>query len=285
MERTARIDRRRARGVALVSVLLLIAGLIAIATAIVTLSVSQRRVAARTAEAAIRRDLLDGALQVALAEIAHGKPDGPYWHPRQPRLVRVAGELVEVTLEREGGRIDLNTADPRYLVAAFAAMGRPEAEARASAARIRDWTDADEQASPAGAERREYAQAQLRYEPRNGPFESVDELRQVLGLHALSDEQLDAFTVYSQQLEPSASDAPPAVRDALAWLARAAGEGGTNAPPASVALGDSSEPVSYAGSVIRLRACLAAQRAAPCRITVQRATGSSRQPYQVFAWR
>lgn len=286
MDRRARTERhRRSRGVALVAVLLLVAGLIAVATAVVTLSVNHRRAAQRAAEAESRRELLDGAIRVALAEIAGGKPEGPYWLPRQPRMVKVADALVEVTLEREGGRIDLNTADPKYLVAALVVMGRSEAEARAGAVRIRDWIDADDVAGPGGgAERREYQAAKLQYEPRNGPFESVGELRQVLGLHDLTDAQLDAFTVYSQQAEPFAAEAPQIVRDALAWLAGTAGQGGAEtvppAPPAS-SLG----PVSYAGSVIRLRACNSRERAAPCRTTVQRVTGSSRQPFQVFAWR
>jgi len=278
--------QRRTRGVALVAVLLLVAGLIAIATAIVTLSVAQRRGAQRAFEAEARRELLDGAIRVALAEMSSGKPDGPYWHPRQPRTVSIGGKRAEVTIEREGGRIDLNTAEPKYLVAALAVLGRPEGEARIAAVRIRDWIDADDQAGPdGGAERREYQAAKLSYEPRNGPFESVEELRQVLGLNDLTDQQLEAFTVYSQQLEPYGSEAPPTVRDALNWLSRSAGEGGVNVAPPDNAVTDSSQPVSYAGSVIRLRACLLGEKEAPCRVTVQRITGSSRESFQVFAWR
>jgi general secretion pathway protein K len=269
-----------------VAVLLLVAGLIAIATAVVTMSVNQRRASQRVAEAETRRELLDGAIRVALAEIAAGKPEGPFWHPRQPRRVKVGNTAVEVTLEREGGRIDLNTAEPKYLVAAFVAMGKTENEARTAAARIRDWMDSNDVASPqGGAERDEYVASGSGYGPRNAPFETPEELRQVLGLHAVTDAQLDVFTVYSQQTEPFAADAPEGVRNALMWLARSAGEGGAIVMPLEAPLSESDAPVSYAGSVIRLRACLADERKAPCRMTVQRATGSSRLPFQVFAWR
>ena len=118
--------RTRQRGVALVAVLLLVAGLIAIATAVVTLSASQRRAAQRAYEADARRELLDSGLRVALAEISFGKVEGPFWHPRQPRIVSVGGKRVEVTLEREAGRIDLNTADEKYLVAALVTSGLTE---------------------------------------------------------------------------------------------------------------------------------------------------------------
>jgi hypothetical protein len=50
-------------------------------------------------------------------------------------------------------------------------------------------------------------------------------------------------------------------------------------------LPDAMQAVSYAGTVVRLRACMEAERAAPCRVTVQRVTGSSRQPFLVLAWR
>ena len=278
--------RRSDRGVALVAVLLLVAGLIAIATAIVVLSVSQRRTAQRAHEAALRREILDGALRVALAEIAFGKPDGPYWHPRAPRFVEIGGRRVEVSLEREAGRIDLNTADERYVVAGLVAAGKTEADARAGAARIRDWIDPDDAVTARiGAERDDYRRAGLSYQPRNGPMESVEEIRQVLGLADLADPGLDAFTIYSQQLEPAPGESPPATRAALDWLARSAGQGGTHAPLEPAAPPSPNDPVSYAGSVVRLRACLADERDAPCRMTVQRVTGSARQPFLVFMWR
>jgi general secretion pathway protein K len=275
----------RHRGVALVAVLLLVAGLIAIATAVVTLSASQRRVAQRAYAADARREVLDAGIRVALAEISFGKAEGPFWHPRQPRIVKVAGRRVEVTLERENGRIDLNTADEKYLVAGLAAAGMSVTAARTGAARICDWIDPDDQPQPReGAEREQYRAAGLAYEPRNGPMESVEEVRQIMGLRALSDASLDAFTVYSQQTEPAPAEAPQIVRDALAWLLSSAGDGGVSTLPAP-GLASATEAVSYAGSVIRLRACVENEADAPCRTNVVRVTGSARQPILVLSWR
>lgn len=272
-------------GVALIAVLLLVAGLIAIATAVVTLSASQRRAAQRAFEADARREVLDSGLRVALAEISFGKVQGPFWHQRQPRIVSVGGKRVEVTLEREAGRIDLNTADEKYLVAALVTSGLTESEARTGASRIRDWIDADEKpGANDGAEREQYLEEGLKYEPRNAPMENIEEVRQVLGLRGLSDESIDAFTVYSQQLEPASSAAPQVVRDSLDWLAGVAGQGGVDAMGAST-LSNSNEAVSYAGSVVRLRACVEGDGEAPCRTVVVRVTGSTRQPFQFLFWR
>jgi type II secretory pathway component PulK len=267
----------RSRGVALVAVLLLVAGLIAIATAVVTLSASQRRAAQRAYEADARREILDGALRVALAEISFGKAQGPYWHPRQPRIVKVGEKRVEVTLEREVGRIDLNTAEEKYLVAALVVAGMSEADARTGTARVQDWIDADDKAAPnGGAEREEYRSAGLAYEPRNAPMETVEEVRQIMGLRALSDADLEPFTVYSQQREPFAGEASPATRRVLETFGQQA------APPPAPP--NSNDPVSYGGAVIRLHACEEGMKEV-CREVVVRVTGSAREPWQTMSWK
>jgi general secretion pathway protein K len=267
----------RQRGVALVAVLLLVAGLVAIATGVVALSLSQRMAAHQSHEAEVRREAIDGALRVALAEIAFGKTSGPFWYPRVPRTVVVAGKRIEIVLERESGRIDLNTADEKYIVAGLQAAGLREADARTGAARIRDWTDPDDSASGReGAEEEVYRRAGMAFGPRNGPFETVDEVRQVMGLSALSDEALEGFTVYSQQREPSATEAPEAARKAFGVL------GVELALP--TALPNASDAVSYAGNVIRLRGCDEAMKQA-CRVVVVRISGSTRAPWQVMVWR
>lgn len=279
-----RRNRPDQRGVALVSVLLLLAGLIAIATAVITLSTAQRRAAQRAEESDARKVLLDSALRIALAEIAYPKPDGPFWYPDQPRTLKVGTRAVDVSLQRETGRIDLNMAEDKFLVAALAVNGFSEADARAGAARIRDWTDADEERRLRGAERADYRQAGLSHEPRNAPMESIEELRQVMGLHALTDEALDLFTVYSQQREPATSEASEEVQETLRWLARAAGEGGFNAPATATSPSPTNVAVSYAGTVVRLRACVSdAQNF--CRTVVVRFTGARRQPWHTFVWR
>jgi general secretion pathway protein K len=265
----------RHRGVALVAVVLLVAGLVAIATAVVALSVSQRRSAQRMHEADVRREAIDGALRVALAEISFGKASGPFWHPRVPRTVVVAGRRIEIVLERESGRIDLNTADEIFIVAALQAAGLNEAEAHTGASRIRDWIDTDDEpAGRDGAERETYRRAGMPYGPRNGPMETTEEVRQVLGLGGLSDGAIAAFTVYSQQREPFAAEAPPATRRALRLLGM---EGEPASPP------NANDPVSYAGSVIRLHACEERAEGA-CRVLVVRMTGSSRQPWLLLHW-
>ena len=107
----------------------------------------------------------------------------------------VLGASVEVTVERDLGRVDLNTASNALIFAVFAANGVEDDRAHLLADRIEDWKDADDSARDHGAERSQYVAAGLHYVPRNGPFESVDELRQVLGCAEIDAALFDAFTV------------------------------------------------------------------------------------------
>lgn len=273
--------RRQPRGFALITVLLLVVGLTAIATILVMLSVNQRQGAHGAMTVETRREALDGALRVALIELSSPRPKGPWWRVGAPHAVEIGKQRIEVTLQREAGRIDLNTAREEFLVGWLAARGMSEAEARAAAAKIRDWTDADDDMRADGAERGEYRAAGSSYAPRNGPLESVEELRQVIGFSQIDAQALDAVTVYSQQLEPSAADMPEGAAAAVRWLSRQAGQG--NAAPPQAPPASQNGPVSYDGQVVRLKACVA-QTPDTCRMLIARITGSRLQPVLVLKW-
>jgi len=272
---------QRGRGFALITVLLLIVGLTAIATTLALLSVNQRLGAQGGAALDTRREALDGALRVALLEMSVPKPKGPWWHVGSPRVLAMGKQRVEVSVQREAGRIDLNTAREELLVAWLAVRGMPEPEARAGVARLRDWTDSDDDRRPDGAERGEYRAAALGYAPRNGPLETVEELRQIIGFAQLDDAALDAVTVYSQQLEPSPNDMPEAVATAVRWLNK--GQGAAPALPQAAAA-PVNDPVSYDGQVVRLKACIQKHPEA-CRTAIARITGSRLRPVLVLKWR
>lgn len=93
-----------------------------------------------------------------------------------------AGEVVQLSVEYERGKINLNRANFSLLSAAFAANGMSTVEARKLAGAIIDWRDRDtDPFGDYGAELSTYETAGLKYGPRNGPFESVGELVHVLG--------------------------------------------------------------------------------------------------------
>ena len=280
---------RRGRGIALIAVLWLVALLTLLATTVVSLSVTHRRTAESYAESVQADSTLDSAIRVALLRLIAPPDRGAGSALEQTQSLAILGSSVEVTLQRETGRIDLNTAEPDLLVALFAANGWRESDARSMVARIIDWKDPDDTPEEGGAEVREYRDAHLPYGPRNAPFESVEELRQVLGSERIGDELFDSLTVFTHSTGGSQSAATPAVKRALAWaderqlgghhwLREAAGGGGAAPIP--------SPDSTLSGEVVRVRACVNTQRAGTlrCRVAVVRLTGNVLVPLQVFEW-
>jgi general secretion pathway protein K len=274
------------QGLALIAVLWLIAILTVLATAAVTLSLTHRRATENYLQSLQADNTADSAIRLALVTLIAPPDRAPAWPIGQTETISVFDTPVEVTLDLEDGRIDLNTADPDLLFALFAANGWPEAQAHSLVARITDWKDADDDTSPNGAEAREYRTAGLPYGPRNAPFESVAELRQVLGAAEIDPEVLDSLTVFTHSNACSPSAATPAVKRALTW-ADERHLGGhrwitDSTSVVSSVIGNSDSSVS--GEVLRARACLAAKHTRHCRLAVVRLTGSLRKPIQVFVW-
>lgn len=89
---------------------------------------------------------------------------------------------LAISVYNESSRIDLNQADANLLTALFVVLGVPDDASAALADRILDWRDPDDLKGPNGAEDPDYAAAGLPHGAKDGPFTSVEELRQVMGI-------------------------------------------------------------------------------------------------------
>jgi general secretion pathway protein K len=277
---------KRPRGVALITVLWLVALLTMLATSVVTLSLSERRLATRNIEAMRTDALADSAVRLTLLKLIAPKPRSEPIRPGSVLPVEAMGSTFEVLIERELGRMDLNTADQELIFAMFAANGWSEEEAAALSAKIADWKDRDDTPGEGGgAERSDYVAAKLAHTPRNGQFESVEELRQVLGAANVSEEILQAFTVYTHTRSPADVSAVPAARKALEYAdKRQLGGHKWLTSAAENASDEGQQQQSLTGEVVRVRACLPVN-SARCRVVIARLTGSRDQPLQIFVWK
>ena len=113
----------------------------------------------------------------------------------------IGPHTVRVTATSESGKIDLNRApEPLITAAVAAAVQDPDVSVSGLADAILDWRDHDDEARPQGAEKTEYEAAGLPYGPRNGPFQSIEELDQVLGMTDGAYQHLrHTVTVYARQ--------------------------------------------------------------------------------------
>lgn len=275
--------RGSAKGFALIAVLWLVSLLTLLATAAAVMSVSHRRASQRLAERVTLEASADSAIRLVVLRIVAPASSGePITAGKELQIETPAGP-VAVTVGRERERIDLNTADEQLLFALFAANGWEAPKARAMVARMEDWIDADDEPRKEGAEARDYAAVGRPYGPRNGAFESVEELRQVLGSEDISPALFDAFTVYTHERVPAASVASAPVMSALRFAEQQHLGDHTWVPEGGIVAADASR--IYVGEVLRVRACAGLEGAQRCRMAVIRVTGSSQHPLQVYSWR
>jgi len=85
-------------------------------------------------------------------------------------------------MQDEVGRIDINTAREELLRGLLISQGMVEEDALKLVDAIADWRDADSQKRLRGAEASDYIAAGLNYPPANAPFQSIEELKLVVGM-------------------------------------------------------------------------------------------------------
>lgn len=202
--RCAASTRARARGVALLLVLWLIALLTALIGAF-ALSARIEHMQGRVLHRGVAGDQAARAgLEYAMARLSDPSPDRRWLPDGRDYAWAFAGTPLRVRIVDESGKVDLNAAEQPLLAALLRVTGAEPGQAEALAGAIMDWRDADDLGQPQGAaEDPQYAAAGLPYGAKDAPFESVAELELVLGMTAdLYAGLAEHVTVHSGQATP-----------------------------------------------------------------------------------
>ena len=262
---------RKMQGLALITVLWLISLLTLLATAMLAISRNHGRMSVRAAQRIEAESIADSAIRLTLLRINAPLREGQSIGFSAGWRMVVFDKPVDIRLEREAGRVDLNATGAPLLTTVLIAGGLQPQQAHALASRIIDWRDADDELQAGGAEAAEYNRENLSYAPRNAPFQSIGELRHVLGAADLSPKILDAFTVYSTRSPTIARDfAHPLVATAMSSLADESG----------AVLG----PQLLAGQVVRIHACVEQGAITLCRSVIARMTAHGQRPFLIYDW-
>ena len=209
-------DTSRSRGLALISVLWVVALLSVLAIGILHTGRTDAQLARNLVEAAQAEALADGAIEVALAHLMAPISSGGWRQDGATYGWRTDGGEVRVRITEEAGKIDLNAAPDELLVALLQASGLERTEAARLAATIIDFRDEDKLPGPGGAEDPDYLRAGAPHGARDASFYIIDELQQVLGVSAAVYSRIaPALTVHSGRQFPVGASAPRIVREAL----------------------------------------------------------------------
>ena len=212
--------RTAEKGVALVAVLWVIALLSMMAAVFAAETRTETDLARNLAENAKAEAQADAGVYRAIAMLLD--PD----QTRQPRVDgrsyqwSFAGGQVLVSIQDEGGKVDLNAAPDGLLQGLFISVGVAPDAASTLVDRIRDFTDRDHIKRLNGAEDEDYRLAGVGYDAKDAPFDSVAELEQVLGVtHELFVRVEPFVTVYTGLNGINPLTAPREVRAAAALSA------------------------------------------------------------------
>ncbi len=128
---------------------------------------------------------------------------------------RLGGTVVDVEAVNQSGLLNPNLASPEMLAALFSRLGVGAAAGSRLAGAIVDWRNPGQRLGPGGGKAAEYRAAGLDYAPAGAPFQSLGELRDVLGMtpDALA-ALLPHLTLFSDR-DPDPLLADPIVRAAL----------------------------------------------------------------------
>jgi general secretion pathway protein K len=117
----------------------------------------------------------DGAVEAAVLQLLQGtlQPD---------QVLRIGAARVEVRVRDEADKINPNETTVAVLQALLNNLGVDAATAASLAMAITDWRTATSQSLAGGSKLAQYRAAGLPYAPPNRPFDSVDEIGEVVGM-------------------------------------------------------------------------------------------------------
>jgi general secretion pathway protein K len=116
------------------------------------------------------------------------------------------GAKVQIEVQDESGKIDINASGLNTLTMMFKAAGVEQFEADKLAAAVVDWRDVDDLLTLNGAEDNDYESAGLPYGAADAPFTTIGELQQVLGMdYELYAKLQNEITIYGGLDRPNAA--------------------------------------------------------------------------------
>jgi general secretion pathway protein K len=218
--------------------------LAAIATSLAFTGDITYRQAQNSFQAAYNNALADAAVNRAVLALLDPRNAGGLLRSTADQKFEFGGASIRLRIRDELGKIDLNQTDGSVLIKLFQSASLDGAAAEVLTDKVLDWRDGSPFKRVNGAKADEYRAAGYDYEPRNGPFQSVDELALVMGMTRELYRRVEpALTVYSGRQFVDPQSATPEVLAALPWLAEAQAAGqvagaataaGVLGPPMSV---------------------------------------------------
>lgn len=197
------------RGVAFIVVLWLMALLTILLGSFALISRTEGMQARHLFDATEARYAAEAGVNHAVYQMAIADPMMRWLPDGRAYQIGFEDAAIAIEITDESGLIDLNVADVMTLNNLLVAAGAEQDVAMQIADAIQDWRDTDDLVSPNGAEDDDYEAAGYTYGAKDGLFDTVSELQQVMGVTAEIYQRIaPALTIYSGQSSPNLAFAP-----------------------------------------------------------------------------
>jgi len=160
--------------------------------------------------------LIEAAISRTIVELS--KPDSSQIWTRDGGIQTWAfgGAAILIAIQDARGLIDLNQGDKSSMKKLIEGFEIASEDAAKISDAIIDWRDSNKFAQLNGAEDSDYESAGLPYRSKDAPFDTVEELRLVLGVtHEVYQKLAPFVTVHSKSKNVNSEVAPPEVLLAL----------------------------------------------------------------------
>ena len=171
-------------------------------------------------DSAQARSLAEAGLWLAVADLLRPLSERRWPADGTPAETTFGGAAISLRIRDEAGRIDLNEARPELLLGLLEAAAAADRDVTLLRNAILDWRDPDHERRVPGAEDADYLSAG--YEAKDGPFNSIAELRRVAGMtDELYGKISRAVTIHSLSPGVNPAFAPRIVLEAVPGSDRA----------------------------------------------------------------
>ena len=171
-------------------------------------------------DSAQARSLAEAGLWLAVADLLRPLSERRWPTDGTRAETTFGGAAISLRIQDEAGRIDLNEAGPKLLLGLLEAAAAADRDVTLLRNAILDWRDPDHERRVPGAEDADYLPAG--YEAKDGPFNSIAELRRVAGMtDELYGKISRAVTIHSLRPGVNPAFAPRIVLEAVPGSDRA----------------------------------------------------------------
>lgn len=204
--------RSQSRGIAFIVVVWVLALLAVLLAGFAVIARTEALQARHLAESTRARYMAEVGISRAIWELRNADPLTRWVSDGRTYDFEFEGAKIQVGIQDEAGKIDLNAVDGPVFQRFLVAHGVEEQHAQQIADALVDWRDADDLTQPMGAEDADYEREGFPYGAADNGFQTVGDLQQVMGMDYDLFRKLEPdLTIWGGNAIPSAGSASSAV--------------------------------------------------------------------------